>query len=692
MDDKSKKFGAGGGRYVALRQAESEAGERKPDSLPPQLSGPESDIENDGEQILGLLDESFVARAKRRCSPTRRHSVFLEFAILGLVLIVALLGALAWKRDPHHHRPGPVGGNTQSSVTDRRGKYVLDPDWDFDAAPRLREYHWTVRDVELRPDGVKRPMIVINGGFPGPMIECNQGDTIRVEVHNEAVNATSFHWHGIYQNGTTFMDGTVGISQCPIASGSSMMYEFALGEESGTYWYHAHMAMQGSDGLFGPLVIHSKDEQQLQQLEYASDQVVMVQDYYHDLTSALMPHYLAPDNENAEPVPDGGLINGMNKRNCELLRGRDCDSTGTELAAFGLEPHKNHRLRIVNTGAFAEFQVKIDEHTFAVTEVDGTSVIPTYYHRLNINPGQRYSIVINTNVTDRDSFWLRAKMIEACFAEENPNLEAEVRAIIQYTSDNKDTNPQEPSSTDWDDVVDMQCLDMNTTELKPVEKITPPPADTTLYVRSNFEIGNWRLSRGFFNSSSWRPTLSSPSLHRMVDGLQSHNVSFLPDSEHPYKVNDVGFDAGPELVYQTTGIRTLDILVSNFDDGNHPLHLHGYKYSVLASGHGYPPADLYANLDVSNPLRRDTASIEAFGWMLLRLVADNPGIWAFHCHIGWHTEAGMLMQFATRVDGLASSRIPDAHLELCKASGLERGASPPDSTWFGDFGDFDPGD
>ncbi|KAH7052198.1 putative multicopper oxidase, type 1 [Macrophomina phaseolina] len=689
IDTKSTGSGADGGRYAALRQDESELYEQKEHTQCTQPSGAAYLGRNDREEALGLIDENVVARTKRRCGPTRRYSVFLEFAILGLVLIIALLGALAWSRGSHHHTD-PVSGSSQPSSKGRRGKYVLDPAWDFAAPPQVRKYHWTIRDIELRPDGVKRPLITINNEFPGPTIECNQGDTVRVEVHNEAVNSTSFHWHGIYQNGTTYMDGTVGISQCPITSGSSMTYEFKVDRESGTYWYHAHMAMQGSDGLFGPLIVHSKNERKLQQLEYASDQVIMVHDYYHDLTSALIPHYLAPDNENTEPVPDGGLINGMNKRNCELLRGRDCDATDAQLATFGLEPNKNHRLRIINTGAFAEFQVKIDEHTFAVTEVDGTEVAPAYYHRLNINPGQRYSIVINTNVTDRDSFWLRAKMIEACFAEENPNLDPEVRAIIQYTRKDEDTQPKEPSSRDWDDIVDMQCLDMNVTELQPVEKATPPPADTTLYLRSNFEIGNWRLSRGFFNSSSWRPTLSSPSLHRMIDGLHSQNASFLPDPAHPFQINSAGFDTGPELVYQTSGIRTIDILVSNFDDGNHPLHLHGYKYFVLASGHGYPPADLYAHLDISNPLRRDTASIEAFGWILLRLVADNPGVWAFHCHIGWHTEAGMLMQFATRVDVLASSQIPDTHLALCAADGLDRGASPPDSTWFGDFGDLDP--
>ncbi|OJD35382.1 multicopper oxidase [Diplodia corticola] len=708
MEDKERR--ANGSQYAALDQEAPEAEHCKEDLLPAEASDSASAIdESDQEENIGLLDESSVARTKRHCGAARRRSVFLDCALLGLVLIIALLATLVWSRHP----------DSQTATADRHRKYVLDPDWDSSAVPRVRKYHWTIKDVELRPDGVKRPMMTINGEFPGPMIECNEGDTLLVEVHNEAVNSTSIHWHGLYQNGTNFMDGTVGITQCPIPPGSSMQYRFGTDNQSGTYWYHAHMAMQSSDGLFGPLIIHPRNAS-LQQLEYASDRVIMVQDYYHDLTSALLPRYLAPDNENAEPVPDGGLINGMNKRDCNAIRGRDCDSSSAERAVLGLQANKKHRLRIINTGAFAEFQVKMDEHVFAVTEVDGTDVVPAYHHRLNIHPAQRYSIVVNTNITDRTSFWLRAKMVTACFAEENPNLEEEVRAIVQYTpASGKADAADQPSSTDWDDRVDMQCLDMNTTELQPVEKMTPPPPDTLIYLRANFEIGNWRLSRGFFNSSSWRPSLSSPTLHRLLTGHASNNASLLPpptpSHHHPSKTNDdddddvvVGFDTGVELVHQTTGIQTLDVLVSNFDDGAHPLHLHGYKYFVLGSGHGYPPASLLsryhgAALDTttttttttpSNPLRRDTASVEAFGWLLVRVVADNPGVWALHCHIGWHTEAGMLMQFATRVDDVGLSpgiRIPDEHLALCTADGLDKGAAPPDSTWFGDFGGGDFG-
>ena len=412
----------------------------------------------------------------------------------------------------------------------------------------------------------------------------------------------------------------------------------------------------------------------------------MIGDHYHDTSSALLMDYLASDRENEEPVPDGGLINGMNVRDCDSLPHRKCDNSTASFPTIRIAPEQNHRLRLINVGAFAEFQVQVDEHQFAVTEVDGTDVKPAYYHRLNINPGQRYSIILSANSSSGNSFWLRASMLTTCFAYINPYLESEIKAIIEYDSPDSPNQDsiQFPISTPWDSPYQPICKDMNTTELVPVVPVAAPEqADSLFYLRSNFEIGAYRLSRGFFNASSWRPDVHSPSLNRVIEGYSTDNKSFL-GSSYQTGINSLAFDTNRELVLQIPGIQTIDIVVQNFDDGNHPLHLHGYKFWVLGQGHGYFHQDFYNTLDLSNPLRRDTASVETYGWTLIRLVTDNPGMWALHCHIAWHNEAGMLMQILTRPEVVATWDLPEANQELCKAEGLERGMGPKDEDFMVD--------
>ncbi|TVY82470.1 Laccase-1 [Lachnellula suecica] len=581
--------------------------------------------------------------------------------------------------------------------------YILDPIWDFSAPRRTREYKWTITDIVGNPDGVFRPMLTINGLFPGPMIECNEGDTLVIDIDNQSVNATSIHFHGLYQNGTNWMDGTAGITQCPIAPGRKFRYEFTVSGQSGSYYYHGHQAVQASDGLYGPLVIHARDEKELQKIPYETDQVIMLQDYYHDLSSGLLVNALEPGSE-ASPIPNGALINGLNQRDCSELPYRMCDNSTCTRPFFGLTANANHRLRFINVGAFAWFQVSVDEHEFAITEADGTDIIPTYDTRLMISPAQRYSMILNTDQSSANSFWLRAKMVTHCFKDpELPGPGAdEVKAIIQYTQPGRKKTTKslmsQPTSKNWNQGMEVQCKDMNTTSYIPANyEPAPAVADYSYYLRSNLEIGDWRLERGFFNTSTFRPNLQQPTLHRSVEGLTSRNETFTASSNID-GVNSVAYDLKNDFLIQHNGIKTIDLIIQNFDEGNHPMHLHGHKFMILGQGHGMFPGYQTLGLQpegkgileghagvLDNVMRRDVATAEGFGWLALRFIADNPGVWAFHCHMAWHSEAGLAMQFLDRVDEVANWEIPEANRELCTANiaELEKGAAPKDSTWFG---------
>ena len=582
--------------------------------------------------------------------------------------------------------------STTSSLARLRPEedYILSSGWDFNAPPTTREYTWEVTDHILNPDGVYRPMILINGTFPGPLIECNEGDELVVHVRNQATNATSIHWHGLYQNGTNWMDGTVGVTQCPIAPGHSFTYRFNVTGQTGTYWYHSHVSMQASDGLVGPLIIHARDgeeKMELQKVPHEQDRVVLLSDFYYDLSSDLLMQYLSPGSENDEPVPPSALINGRNVRDCAGLPNRNCSSSGISNALFSLSRTSNTRLRIINVGAFAEFALQIDEHEFQVTEVDGTDVYPQSVHRLNINPAQRYSIVLTPPSEDgnKEAYWMRARMVTHCFAYEEPELQEEVRGILYYPTTDSETKDLVPKSKDWPEVIDVECRDLNTSTLEPVIAIAPPEIDTqyALYLRSSFQIGDWRLSRGYLNDSSFRTNATSPILNTML------STRTVESSVHERILDTDTFDPLHQLIYQTQSTRTITILIQNLDDGNHPFHLHGYKFFVLAQGHGYPPSSLLepdyvgSHLNLTNPLRRDTASVEAYGWLLISFVADNPGMWAFHCHIGWHTEAGLMMVFATRTQEMRGWKVPEEVDGLCGLEGVERGMAPDDDVWVG---------
>lgn len=86
---------------------------------------------------------------------------------------------------------------------------------------------------------------------------------------------------------------------------------------------------------------------------------------------------------------------------------------------------------------------------------------------------------------------------------------------------------------------------------------------------------------------------------------------------------------------------------------DHPMHMHGGHFRVVAMEHGngsFTLDDVKArnangsikkNFDTA-PLK-DVLGIPSRGFAVLRIRADNPGYWFFHCHVSVHSEEGMAL-------------------------------------------------
>jgi FtsP/CotA-like multicopper oxidase with cupredoxin domain len=96
-----------------------------------------------------------------------------------------------------------------------------------------------------------------NGSSPGPTIQVQQGDRVRIEVENRLPESTTMHWHGLEV--PMEQDGVPYISQKPIAPGETYAYQFTVHQE-GTFFYHAHSAMQEMIGLIGMFIAHPRTD------------------------------------------------------------------------------------------------------------------------------------------------------------------------------------------------------------------------------------------------------------------------------------------------------------------------------------------------------------------------------------------------------------------------------------------------
>ena len=107
-----------------------------------------------------------------------------------------------------------------------------------------------------------------------------------------------------------------------------------------------------------------------------------------------------------------------------------------------------------------------------------------------------------------------------------------------------------------------------------------------------------------------------------------HNL-VLAGNMAPYRwtINGKAFpDAEPLPVAQGERVRL------RFRNGSmmfHPMHVHGHTFGLVAGG-----------------ARKDTVIVRPMQTVEVDFDADNPGLWATHCHNIYHAEAGMMTTLA----------------------------------------------
>jgi len=176
-----------------------------------------------------------------------------------------------------------------------------------------------------------------NSSAPGPTIQANQGDRVRLIVDNHLPESTSMHWHGFEI--PIAMDGMPGVSQDPIKPGGRFVYEFTLHQE-GTYFYHSHMAMQEMMGMLGAFIMHPK---QPYVPVVDKDFVILLQEY------AVLPNNVVPNSMNME-------------FNWLLMNGK----AGPDITPLVVRQGDRVRIRLINLG-MDHHPIHLHGHTFQVT-------------------------------------------------------------------------------------------------------------------------------------------------------------------------------------------------------------------------------------------------------------------------------------------------------------------------------------
>ncbi|XP_073062965.1 laccase-17-like [Primulina eburnea] len=527
-----------------------------------------------------------------------------------------------------------------------------------------------------------KSIVTVNGQFPGPRIVAREGDRLLIKVTNHIPNNISIHWHGIRQLRSGWADGPAYVTQCPIQTGQSYVYNFTIVGQRGTLWWHAHISWLRST-LYGPLIILPKHNVPYPFEKPYKEVPIIFGEWFNADTEAIISQ--AIQTGGAPNVSDAYTING--------LPGPLYNCSAKDTFKLRVRPGKTYLLRMINAALNDEFFFSIANHSLTVVDADAVYVKPFKTNTILIAPGQTTNVLLRT----------KPKFPGATF-----QMAARPYVTGPATFDNSTVSGiLEYESKALHSIGQMKTLPLYKPVLRPINDTsftskfskrlrslaTPQfPANVPQKIDQHFffTVGlgtspcgrnqtcqgpnGTRLAASVSNISFIQPTTALLQAHftGQSRGVYSPDFPFSPLHWFNYTGNPpnntmvsngtklmvLKFNTSVELVMQDTSILGAE---------SHPLHLHGFNFFVVGQGFGnYDPKNDPKNFNLVDPVERNTVGVPAGGWVAIRFLADNPGVWFMHCHLEVHTSWGLKMAWLVLDGKLPNQKLLPPPLDLPK--------------------------
>ena len=511
--------------------------------------------------------------------------------------------------------------------------------------------------------------IAVNGSVPGPLIRLREGQNVRLNVTNHLNEDTSIHWHGLL---VPFQyDGVPGVSFPGIKPHKTFTYDFPI-RQSGTYWYHSHSHLQEQSGHYGPLIIEPAGAEPV---SYDRDYILLLSEF-----TPLHPHFIMSRlrtgegyfNDKLSSWTDKYPMSGAERRMWAEMRMLPTDIADVSAPTYtylangrgaeeGLEylfrRGERIRLRVINGSAMTFFNLRIPGLPMTVIAADGQNVKPVEVDELQIATAETYDIIIEPGKADAYAIVAesmdRSGMALAMLATV-PGAKASVPplreaplltmgdmgmnhgpAASDMAADHNghagmdhgggaDANAAKSHSMDGMSMRDKSLLPpdveigpgLDMVSMAPVDKM----GDPGIGLRDvKHRVLNYRMLSALEPNQDTREPSRLLEIH-LTGNMERYMWSF--DGRMFSSVDDV-----PIRFAWNERVRVK--LVNNTMMA-HPIHLHGMFFE-LVNGES-----------AMHQPRKNVVVVQPGASAQFDLTANEPGDWAFHCHLLYHMHGGMM--------------------------------------------------
>ncbi|KAK3151185.1 hypothetical protein QOZ80_3AG0242790 [Eleusine coracana subsp. coracana] len=544
-----------------------------------------------------------------------------------------------------------------------------------------RHYTFNVAMQNVTRLGSTRAIPTVNGKFPGPKIVTRDGDRVVVKVINNVKDNVTIHWHGVRQLRTGWYDGPAYVTQCPIRTGRSFVYNFTVTGQRGTLFWHAHVSWMRAT-LYGPIVIFPKHGVPYPFPKPDKEVPIIFGEWFNADPEVIIAQAL---QTGAGPnVSDAFTING--------LPGPLYNFSSKDTFKLKVQPGKLYMLRLINAALNDELFFSIANHTLTVVDVDAAYVKPFDTEVVLITPGQTTNVLLRANPHPGCPPATHL-MLARPYSTANPGTFDNTTAagVLEYAPPGHiKTHPLfRPTLPPINDTAFPANFSARLRSLASAEYPANVPREVDRAFFFTVGLGTnpcpanqtcqgpngTKFAASINNVSFDMPAtaLLQARYYDRVAGVYTADLPFEPLEPFNYtgtppnntnvsngtKVVVLRYNASVQVVMQDTSILGAE---------SHPLHLHGFDFFVVGQGNGnYDPAKHPAGFNLLDPVQRNTVAVPAGGWVAIRFFADNPGVWFMHCHLEVHTSWGLKMAWVVNDGPLPDQKLipPPSDLPKC---------------------------
>ena len=541
--------------------------------------------------------------------------------------------------------------------------------------PELRgaTQHLHIGELPVNFTGKARTAITVNQSLPAPVLRWREGETVNLHVHNALRDdVSSIHWHGLLLPAN--MDGVPGLSFDGIAPGQAYHYRFEL-RQNGTYWYHSHSLFQEQAGLYGAIVI---DPIAPPPYRFDREHVLLLSDWT-DLDGAAlyrrMKKMAMHDNTYQQTLGDlvrDARRDGLRATLAERAQWARMRMTPTDISDINantytyllnghtpsanwtglFRPGERVLLRLVNGSAMTHFDIRIPGLKLTVVAADGQYVHPVSVDELRIATAETFDVIVEP--TGQDAFTVFAQdMGRTGFAcgtlATRPGLAAVVPALDRRPllsmgdmahdhGSGHGGGHAPPAAAHAGHAIPADAHAAHAGHGRTAAPVNHPASETgsPLVDMQSHPSGPRLEDPGIGLRDNGRRVLAYADLHSLFDDpdgrepgreIELHLTGHM--EKFAWNFDGIPF-AGAQPIALKYGERMRFVLV-NDTMMTHPIHLHGV-WSDLEDADG--------NFQV----RKHTIDMPPGTRRSFRVRADALGRWAFHCHLLYHMEAGMMRE------------------------------------------------